>query len=53
MIRFHGGIVSGQTGDGYLKPENGSREIEKVRKVKKVVVPEKRKWKIITFLCGS
>ena len=53
MIRFRGGFISGQTGDGYKKPETESRENKKVKKVEKVVVPEGGKWKIIAFPCGS
>ena len=53
MIQFCGGFVSGQTRDRWEKPETESREIEKVKKVEKVVVPENGKWKLSLFPCNS
>ena len=35
MVRFHGGLISGQTGDMYKKPETEIEGFEKVEKVKK------------------
>ena len=46
MVQFHGGFISGQTGDMYKKPETEIDRFEKVEKVKKMEVPENGKWKI-------
>ena len=45
MVRFRGGFISGQTRDGWEKPEieNRKSKLEKVKKVEKVVVPESGK----------
>ena len=50
VIRFHGGFISGQTGDKKKKTENSKW---KVQKFEKVVGTESGKSKNIAFPCGS
>ena len=53
MVRFRAGFISGQTRDGWEKPEIENRNSRKLRKSKKGVVPESGKKKNIDFPCGS
>ena len=43
MIRFHGGFISGQTGDMGKKPETEDGDVQKFQKVEKMDVSENRK----------
>ena len=52
MIRFHGGFISGQTGDMGKKPETEDGDVQKFQKVEKWM-SQKSKIGIIGFPCGS
>ena len=44
MIRFCGGFISGQTGDGYKKPETESQESQESQKSGGT-----RRWKVENY----